>query len=288
MALGQTDINTTLVGNLLGTASRLLSTLCTYVSINKWSRYKPVAGTYPEGTNYGLNIPTNWDYNKPTVNFRLGDFRGYEHNKSLTPPPVRSESPPSGTYYPTISDYPTASKPKEDNWLCYINVSDNNIKITPSDLYVSGTSLSNYYFGVRLNKTGSATYYYKTRQVALTNNSQVIFDLKITDLANLTYVDFPSTGSDVGTWNYMIFISSTKTATEAWTTTAPSGIIQLPTDADIPTIVSSGTFNVGHYIVCGTASISLPASATSPTSGYVATLVNTSSSNAFTLIGGDA
>ena len=285
MALGQTDINTTLVGNLLGTASRLLSTLCTYVSINKWSRYKPVAGTYPEGTNYGLNIPTNWDYNKPTVNFRFGDFRGYEHNKSLTPPPVRSTAPPSGTYYPTTSAYPPSGKPKEDIWLCYINVSHDNIKITPSDLYVSGTSISQYYFGIRLNKSGSGTYYYKTRQTALTNNSALNFDLTITDLVNLAYSDFPSTGNDVGTWNYMIFISSTKTATEAWTTTAPSGIIELPTDSDIPSIVSSGSFSVGHYLVCSISSASLPYTATTAVSGYVATIVNTSSSNPFTISG---
>ena len=298
MALGTTNIGLNAVKDLLGEDQTKLFHVGTSPLINKWSRFKPYRwagfGNYPNwgDVNFGLNIPTNWDYLQPRGGsmggtpdepVRLGDFRGYEHNKALTPPPVRSTSPPSGTYYPTTSAYPPAGKPKEDNWLCYINVSHDSVRITPSDLYVAGTSISQYYFGVRLNKSGSGTYYYKTRQVALTDNSAVNFDLTITNLVNIAYTDFPSTGNDVGTWNYMIFISSSKTATEAWTTTAPSGIIELPTDADIPSLVSSGTFSVAHYIVCGISSASLPYTATSATSGYVATVVSTSSSNPFTI-----
>lgn len=299
MGLPTTNIDITDVVSLLSEDESEVFHVCTSPNINKWSRFKPVRwallGNYPNwaDVNFGLD-PNGWTYLKPRGGSiggaidepgRLDDFRGYEHNKALTPPPVRSTNPPSGTYYPTTSAYPPSGKPKEDNWLCYINVSHDNVKITPADLYIAGTSLNQYYFGIRLNKSGSSTYYYKTRQTALTNNSALNFDLTITDLVNLAYSDFPSTGNDVGTWNYMIFISSTKTATEAWTTTAPSGIIELPTDSDIPSIVSSGSFSVGHYLVCDISSASLPYTATTPTSGFVATIVNTSSSNPFTISG---
>ena len=113
MALGTTNITTTLVGQTIGVASRDVGTLCSSPLINKWSKYKPVI--YPVisttgitnwwkavGGNCGLSIPmylsidslvtaiTNgvaWDYNRPTGGssspYRLGDFRGYNHNAKI-------------------------------------------------------------------------------------------------------------------------------------------------------------------------------------------------------------
>ena len=42
MALGTTNITTTLVGNTIGVASRDVGTLCSSSLINKWSKYKPI------------------------------------------------------------------------------------------------------------------------------------------------------------------------------------------------------------------------------------------------------
>ena len=110
MALGTTNITTTLVGNTLGVASKDVGTLCSSSLINKWSKYKPVI--YPVITTTGVtdwwkandgycgfSIPqyvdidslladnTTWVYNKPygTINspYRLGDFRGYEHTSVI-------------------------------------------------------------------------------------------------------------------------------------------------------------------------------------------------------------
>ena len=110
MALGTTNITTSLVGTTIGSASRDVGSLCSSTLINKWSKYKPVI--YPAISttginnwwkavdgNCGLSIPeysninnlvtaiTNgvtWAYNKPTGGisspYRLGDFRGYAHN----------------------------------------------------------------------------------------------------------------------------------------------------------------------------------------------------------------
>ena len=110
MALGTTNITTTLVGTTIGSASRDVGSLCSSTLINKWSKYKPVI--YPTITTTGVtdwwkandgycgfSIPqyvdidsllgdnTTWVYNKPygTINspYRLGDFRGYEHTSVI-------------------------------------------------------------------------------------------------------------------------------------------------------------------------------------------------------------
>lgn len=110
MALGTTNITTTLVGTTIGSASRDVGTLCSSPLINKWSKYKPVI--YPvisttSITNFwksndgycGFSIQqytdidslladnTTWVYNKPygTINspYRIGDFRGYEHTSVI-------------------------------------------------------------------------------------------------------------------------------------------------------------------------------------------------------------
>src|SRR5574344_2027594 len=104
MALGTTNISTTLVSQTIGVASRDVGTLCSSSLINKWSKYKPVIYPVVSTTgitdwwkaadgNCGLSITeysnindlvaaiTNgvvWEYNKPTGGisspYRLGDF----------------------------------------------------------------------------------------------------------------------------------------------------------------------------------------------------------------------
>lgn len=115
MALGTTNISTTLVANTIGTGSNDVGTLCTASSINKWSKHKPVrfpqifTSAYPDwwkaqGGNCGLVVPNfstltsmisairagniMWEYQTPAGGasspYRLGDFNGYDH---LASPP---------------------------------------------------------------------------------------------------------------------------------------------------------------------------------------------------------
>lgn len=90
MALPNTNISTTLVGQTLGTSSRDVGTLCTHPYINEWSPYKPISSgsitlseAFREHVSGFLIIGRYLSYNKPTGGaispFRLGDFRGYEH-----------------------------------------------------------------------------------------------------------------------------------------------------------------------------------------------------------------
>lgn len=101
MALPNSNISTTLVGNTIGSGSRDVGTLCTHPNINKWSKWKPVQFDKTEGLTEsdlisvacGLSRnPQTQEilYRKPrggTNNeyYRLGDFRNYNH---LAVPPV--------------------------------------------------------------------------------------------------------------------------------------------------------------------------------------------------------
>lgn len=93
MALPNTGISTTLVGTTLVVATRNVGNLCRAESINKWSAHKPVRFNKEGGlteedfqsAKYGIN-PIDEAYERPrgkneTYNepFRLGDFRGYNH-----------------------------------------------------------------------------------------------------------------------------------------------------------------------------------------------------------------
>lgn len=117
MALSNKNISTNLVGQTLGTNSRDVGTLCSHPNINKWSRFKPyrypqVTGIYgvsgtddsiPKNTlNWGINpalvtagllpasqaLADNWgkwgQWTPPSggtaTPYRLGDFRGYNHD----------------------------------------------------------------------------------------------------------------------------------------------------------------------------------------------------------------
>jgi hypothetical protein len=85
MALQTANIGTELVKTALGISTNIVSELCRSSSINKFSKYKPVIGPWPQGTDgkYGLDIPASWDYTHPINTFRLGDFSGYAHDASL-------------------------------------------------------------------------------------------------------------------------------------------------------------------------------------------------------------
>lgn len=112
MALSTTSLTMKEVADTLGidTSNGItLKTLCTSSAINKWSKHKPVAyatnsplteaqfrGDRTEfGYYYGVHLATanndyteiesvGFEYEQPTSNFRLGDFRGYDHYAACT------------------------------------------------------------------------------------------------------------------------------------------------------------------------------------------------------------
>ena len=91
MALPETNITTTLVGNAIGNSSRNVGVLCTAPTINKWSRYRPGyfypyadANKYltfqaPRGGGYTDPRGTDTEINDNKEGYKLGDFRGYNH-----------------------------------------------------------------------------------------------------------------------------------------------------------------------------------------------------------------
>lgn len=121
--ISNSNITTTVVGNVLGTSSRDVGVLCTHPAINMWSKRKPVRDSrvvVPEnevglGDNCGLAIPA-WQgddtllttYRRPgtwvdqtgqhSTPFRLGDFRGYQDQFLTRPVTVSIGSKPSVLY----------------------------------------------------------------------------------------------------------------------------------------------------------------------------------------------
>jgi len=72
MALGDTNINTTNVGSEIGSSSHAVSELVGASGLNKYSRYSP--GTL------GVDGSKNITLIPPTSNYKLGDFRRYDHS----------------------------------------------------------------------------------------------------------------------------------------------------------------------------------------------------------------
>lgn len=103
MALGTTNITTSLVAAALGESSSDVGKLCSSDKINRWSKYKPVRFNTVtslteedlKSVNFGFTINSTsavntstlqsaWTYLKPNggllnAPYRLGDFRGYDH-----------------------------------------------------------------------------------------------------------------------------------------------------------------------------------------------------------------
>ena len=169
MALGTTNISTTLVANTIGVGSNDVGTLCTSTKINKWSKYKPISAPFvvsdsnwfPQGTldklaqkiKYGLKYSTinadwndihqiNWNYDKPfggtNSPYRLGDFRKYKHDAIA----VASMNIPDKLY---TDVYSTIQLPS-----FLISVDD---ILTIKDFLESlSDSYLDYYFGIAVNE----------------------------------------------------------------------------------------------------------------------------------------
>src|SRR5574344_717680 len=141
MALGTTNISTSLVDQTIQENSSDVGTLCKSTKINKWSKWKPVrlntngAGITLQqltSTNFGTQIPSSttndylvaledWEYIRPNdaSGYRLGDFRNYHHTAvnpmhifnpsslnalQTVPIKIEAESAPSNTYQIGMGD----------------------------------------------------------------------------------------------------------------------------------------------------------------------------------------
>lgn len=259
-ALGTTDITTTLVGNAISSSSHSVSALCAHANVNKWSRYKPTRGatgntTYYKGTDdkFGFNFagsnPNKWNYLQPNTNYRLGDFRGYNHAVALddveSGPVVYCDYKDftDGTdFQPSTSEYNIVKRTGVFRF--GKNTAHNSIRILDSDLGING-----YYWGVMFGSPSSAGYYKTIGNIS--NNSTITFDLLFTNPSSLSFTNgfgFPA-DAEIGTWTWQLFITDTNTT--SWTATPlPTNSIYLPTDGTV-TIYSSGTFDMKAYIVCG-------------------------------------
>ncbi len=162
------------VKSVLGYGSDDLASLCTYEGINMWAKYKPV-----DSDNAFLDINTGWkgkrndcninypkatsiydikDYYSQANNgfthrtasapYRLGDFRGYNHN-------ARSEYLGISTTSPSAEDAVSISA-------AYNLQSVDSDWISMKDLLNDGSSIT-YHFGVLLyNNNGNKLRYMRT------------------------------------------------------------------------------------------------------------------------------
>ena len=180
--------------SLFGEGSGDLATLCTSQKINVWAKYKPTVFPSPfpddwykaKDGNYGLNITvdnrvSSWsalvaEYSKPkngysniyirpsggaTSPYRLGDFRGYNHNAK-----------------PEISDYLAATNYIEDSPIS-LSVAYNAITVDGDQVsYKDVEVYKGLYFGyvitdisgktLKLLATASTTSSYEVRIAART------------------------------------------------------------------------------------------------------------------------
>ena len=90
-ALPTTGITTSMVASAIGAATNDVGTLCSHPNVNSWSSYKPInvnSVALNQATRDYLSgfkiVSRQLVYDKPlggsTSPYRLGDFRGYNHN----------------------------------------------------------------------------------------------------------------------------------------------------------------------------------------------------------------
>jgi len=245
MALGQTNISTSVIRSALSEDNNNVFRLCTSSKINKWSRFKPVRGTWPQSSNgkYGLDLTNNWAYLKPQGGSpggtpdepgRMGDFRGYEHDQNIAGPVIWMLSDPElphSTLKPSLVPY-------IGSWVFQMNTVSGNVRILPSDI-----GIQNYYWGIRL-VTPQGQSYYKTTGSPLANGASISIDVRINTPDPATFNNCPY---GIGTFNWQAFICLTSQT--SWATSAPSVIIYLPTGTfGSKVCINSGTINVTDWL----------------------------------------
>lgn len=215
MALPNTNITTTLVGQTLGTSSRDVGTLCTHPNINKWSKWKPVRHSTVsplteaelKAVNYGLFLPTaisvtqipiigKVSYQKPRGGayneaYRLGDFRNYAMGATI---PLGTNSSNNDIRFKVYKG--GSINPKYENFSLYTaaNVIGG---IDFTDLY---GDLGTLYLGVLLQNNGDSEWF--------TNDAPIETGQSIVDI--VVNVLHPSISHFVGTTSVLFFLTNVK------------------------------------------------------------------------------
>jgi len=256
VALGTSNISLGSVKSEIGESTYSLFDIGTSTLINKWSKYKPIrdagAGTnWPTGINnlYGLDLPVwdntsdrfeddngdlsdDWDYlhprggspgGTPDEPARLGDFRGYEHDDSLTWPPMYCKTDDQDENTPLSPAQPSGGF-SSCTATGKFNVTPSSVRIKVSDL-----GLSNYYFGV-LVKTPDNDYFIKTNSTTIGSSNETV-GLGITPSVTLTDPTDPESTYQnlpygVGSYTMYYCISSTNYTT--WTEDPTATIYLMP------------------------------------------------------------
>lgn len=172
------------VKSLLGYSSNDLASLCTYEGINMWAKYKPVDSdnafldintgwkgkrndcniNYPKTTNiydikgYYSQADNGFTHRTASAPYRLGDFRGYNHN-------ARSEYLGISTTNPSEEDAVSISA-------AYNLQSVDSDWISMKDLLDDGNIT--YHFGVLLyNNNGDKLQYMRTSDTNIVKFTKV-------------------------------------------------------------------------------------------------------------------
>lgn len=258
MALGTTDISTTLVGNTIGNSSRNVGVLCTSSTINKWSKFKPVKTPWPDANDnwYGLDPTNNWAWVLPsggsTNPFRLGDFRGYEHDQTLTYLPVYLKS--SEVTYNDI--YPTGTPVSNTFTFRAFRDSTNTVSI-----YSQLLPTDAYYYGFKI-VTPHNTWYKTFGQVSVltTAGTTVVLDGTAQIQADQTYA-YPQMPWDYGLFQVTLILSSVSIVSgtnNGWSNTTPTGTIYAFPSGTFGgiTYTSGGSFTLHDWAIALPANIS--------------------------------
>lgn len=257
MALGQTNISISGVKTALSSGVNNLVGLCTSALVNKWSKYKPVRGTWPASSNskYGLDIPLwnnsagtwstgGWNYLQPNTEYRLGDFRGYENSRALTTPPAYCTSSEQDEN-PVLSPAQPPGGVSSGTATGHFNNSASSIRIILSDLGLSG-----YYFGL-LVITPSGGKWIKTlgstvNSVSEATGQSIAYSAALNDPTSpaSTYQNLP-----YGVGNFTAYYVISNTNYTSWTQNPSGTIYRLPSETvNGVAFTSSYTFNVQDWV----------------------------------------
>lgn len=173
------DVSTCIGDNRTG-----ISDLCTSPKIKDWSKFKPIkvdtVQNLPEDSfksrNYGLSFPkynelttmynargARWEYERPTLYFRITDFNGYNHN-AKSPLPYLADSTEVGW----LSIDTELTIPIHSD-VDYGDTETDNILL--SDLNLDGISFSNLYLGVILISPSGQVFYMTSKTPGLDKNT---------------------------------------------------------------------------------------------------------------------
>lgn len=221
------------VKNTLYETANTLSLLSGSAKINKWSKYKPVPGSWPAASNgkYSIDPFNNWTYTKPYNNFRLGDFRNYNPNAK---PPVYMDE--NGSY--EEADLYPLNTPDHSDWNFIVNTNPASGELSYGDL-----GLSNYYVGFKVITPGG-TVYYKSYDAIPTFNSKVI---TISAALNSHVLPYSYANLPYGVGNFIMEFGFCTGQTNGWSTSNP-GFHLLPDVTPTINCINSYSFEVHPWI----------------------------------------